>query len=106
MDGGTILAKTGPVSFRVCLLDERIWKCHIDHVRIRYLEDLIYPNMPEAFVGPEQLMVKDDQASQGQSSAEVVPPVNDPGVSTQSQPRHSQGGYLNPQIDGVKTVLI
>ena len=35
---GTILDKTGPVSFRVRLLDGRIWKRHIDHVRIRYPE--------------------------------------------------------------------
>ena len=86
---GTILDKTGPVSFRVRLLDGRIWKRHIDHVRIRYPEDVIDPNMPEALVGPEQLMARDTQASQGQSSAEVVPPVNDPGVSTQFQPRRS-----------------
>ena len=67
-------------------------KCHIDHVRIRYPEDSIAPNMPEALVGPEQLMARgiaDNQASQGQSSAEVVPQVNDPGVSSQSQPRRS-----------------
>ena len=47
---GTILDKTGPVSFRVRLLDGRIWKRHIDHVRIRYPEDVIDPNMPEAWL--------------------------------------------------------
>ena len=60
---GTILDKTGPVSFRVHLLDGRIWKCHIDHVRIRYSEDSIAPSMPEALVGPEQLMARVNQAS-------------------------------------------
>ena len=55
----------------------------------RQPEDMIDPSMPEALVGPEQLMERDTQASQGQSSAEVVPPVNNPGVSTQSLPRHS-----------------
>ena len=33
---GTILDKTGPVSFRIRLSDGCIWKRHIDHVRIRY----------------------------------------------------------------------
>ena len=92
---GTILDKTGLVSFQVCLSNGRIWKHHIDHVRIRYPEDLIAPNMPEALVGPEQLMARDNQASQGQSSAEVVPPVNDPGVSSQSQP-HRSGRIRRP----------
>ena len=48
-----------------CLLDGRIWKCHIDHVRIRYPEDVVDPNMPEALFGPEQLTARDNQASQG-----------------------------------------
>ena len=68
---------------------------HIDHVRIRYPEDLIAPNMPEALVGPEQLMARDNQASQGQSSTEVVPPVNDSGVVSQSQP-HRSGRIRQP----------
>ena len=68
---GTILDKTGPVSFQVRLLMD-------DHVRIRYPEDVIDPSMPEALVGPEQLVARDNEARQGQSSAEVVPPMNDP----------------------------
>ena len=51
---GTILDKTGSVSFRIRLSDGHIWKRHIDHIRIRYPEDSIAPNVPEALVGPEQ----------------------------------------------------
>ena len=76
---GTILDKTGPVSFRIRLSDGRIWKRHIDHVRIRYPEDSIAPNVPEALVGLEQFSARetvDTQTSQGQSSLEMVPPVS------------------------------
>ena len=89
MDGRDYFGQDWSSFISSSLLDRRIWKGHIDHVRIRYPEDLIDHNMPEALVGPEQSMAKDNQANQGQSSAEVVPPVNDPGVSSQSQPRRS-----------------
>ena len=87
---GTTLDKTGPVSFRIRLSDGRTWKPHIDHVRIRYPEDSIAPNVPEALVGPEQLMAReiaDAQTSQGQSSSELVPPVSN--SSQSKQPRRS-----------------
>ena len=53
-------------------------------------EDSITPSMhmPEALVGPKTLMATgtaDTQAGQGQCSAEVLPPKNDPGASSQSQ---------------------
>ena len=93
---GTILDKTGPVSFRIRLSDGRIWKPHIDHVRIRYLEDSIAPNVPEALVGPEQFSARetaDTQTSQGQSSSEMVPPVSN---SSQSQQPHRSGRIRRP----------
>ena len=87
---GTILDKTGPVSFRIRLSDGRIWKRHIDHVRIRYPEDSIAPNVLEVLVGPEQFSARetaDTQTSQAQSSSEIVPPVSN--LSQSQQPRHS-----------------
>ena len=87
---GTILDKTGPLSFRIRLSDGRIWKHRIDHVRIRYPEDSIAPNVPEALVDPEQFSARetaDIQTSQGQSSSEMVPPVSN--SSQLQQPRHS-----------------
>ena len=50
--------------------------------------------MPEVLVGPEPLMARgtlDTQGGQGQSSAVVVPSVNDPGASSQSQQPHCTG---------------
>ena len=94
-----ILDKSGPVSFRIWLSDGRIWKHHIDHVRIRYPEDLIAPSVPEALVGPEQLMARetaDTQTSQGQSSSELVPPVSN--SSQSQQPRRSGRTCRPPEI--------
>ena len=93
----TILDKTGPVLFRVRLLDGRIWKRHIDHVRIRP-RGLNCPQHARGIGWPEQSMARgiaDNQVSQGHSSAEVVPPVNDPGISSQSQP-HRSGRIRRP----------
>ena len=93
---GTILDKTGPVSFRIRLSDGCIRKPHIDHVRIRYPEDSIAPNVPEALVGPEQFSARetaDTQTSQGQSSSEMVPPVSN---SSQSQQPHCSGRIRRP----------
>ena len=85
-----ILDKTGSVSFRIRLSNGRIWKRNIDHVRTRYPEDSIAPNVPEELVGPEQFSARetaDTQTSQGQSSSEMVPPVSN--SSQSQQPRHS-----------------
>ena len=93
---GTILDKTGPVSFRIWLSDGRIWKRHIDHVRIRYPEDSIAPNVPEALAGPEQFNARetaDTQTSQGQSSSEIVPQVSN---SSQSQQPRRSGRIRHP----------
>ena len=54
-----ILDKTGSVSFRIRLSNGRIWKRNIDHVRTRYPEDSIAPNVPEELVGPEQFSARE-----------------------------------------------
>ena len=96
---GTILDQTGPVSFRIQLSDGRVRKRHIDHVRIRYPEDTVTPNLPEVLEGPEPVQA-DGTASthigQGQSTAGVRPPENDPQELNQSQQPRRSGRVRRP----------
>ncbi len=67
---GTILDQTGPISFRVLLGDGRVWKRHVDHMRIRYPQDSPTPSLSEEFDGPFV------------PTAEPNPPARQPGGQT------------------------
>ena len=88
---GIILGRTGPVSFTVRLSDGRIRKRYIDHLRIRYPEDLANSSLPEVLKGPVLLPVEgtDNAHTSEQSPMVELPESNSHGSSLTQEPRHS-----------------
>jgi len=83
---GTILDRTGPVSFKVRLSDGCIRKRHLDHLRIHYLEDSVNSSLPEVLEGLVSLPVEGtDNAHTSEHSPTVELSENNSQGSSLSQ---------------------
>ena len=75
---GTILDQIGPVSFQVRLADGRIRKRHVDHVRIRYLEENAMPSEPIVVEGPSVSSPNGTRQQSGEAVSENGSIVSSP----------------------------
>ena len=74
---GTILDQIGPVSFQIRLADGRIRKRHVDHIRIRYPEEIALPSQPVVVEGQMFHLQMEIHNSLGTRLVEMVPALRD-----------------------------
>jgi hypothetical protein len=63
---GTVVAELGPLSYRIELVDGRVWRRHVDHIMQRQNDDKTVPNIP-----PDIPLNMSENLSKGDSHPEV-----------------------------------